>query len=232
MAEYYYLDGARAQQGPVPTDEIARLIRGGTIRRDTMIWTGGMPEWRSAGQVNDFASQFDQAPPPRPSVPPPAFPAAPPMQGTVPNAGGYQGQPRPAQGAPYDAARSMGFGSAIATCFRKYVDFRGRARRPELWWWMLFYYLLIFGLTFVDIGITAAGGPGVTSFLAILAVFLPTLAVQVRRLHDTDRSGWFILLAMIPLVGFIVLIVFWCQRGTDGPNRFGDDGLNVAAEFD
>jgi uncharacterized membrane protein YhaH (DUF805 family) len=97
---------------------------------------------------------------------------------------------------------------------------------------MLFYYLLIFGLTFVDFGITAAGGPGVTSFLAILAVFLPTLAVQVRRLHDTDRSGWFILLAMIPLVGFIVLIVFWCQRGTDGPNRFGDDGLNVAAEFD
>jgi hypothetical protein len=101
MAEYYYLDGARAQQGPVPTDEIARLIRGGTIRRDTMIWTGGMPEWRSAGQVSDFAAQFDQASLPRPSVPPPAFPAAPPMQGTVPNAGGYQGRPRPAQGAPY-----------------------------------------------------------------------------------------------------------------------------------
>ena len=78
MADCYYLDGARNQQGPVPADEIARLIRSGTIRRDTMIWYAGMPEWRPAGQVNDFAPLFAQtAPPPRPSAPPPTFPSAP-----------------------------------------------------------------------------------------------------------------------------------------------------------
>src|SRR5262249_61998277 len=91
----YYLDGARNQQGPVPADEVARLIRAGTIRRDTMMWYPGMPDWRPAGQVNDFASLFGQAAP-RPSSPsPPAFASAPPMQRTVPSAGGDPGPPPP-----------------------------------------------------------------------------------------------------------------------------------------
>jgi uncharacterized membrane protein YjgN (DUF898 family) len=60
MADCYYVDGARNQQGPVPSDEIARLIRSGTIRRDTMIWYAGMPDWQPAGQVSEFASQFAQ----------------------------------------------------------------------------------------------------------------------------------------------------------------------------
>ena len=74
MADCYYLDGARNQQGPVPADEIARLIRSGTISRDTMIWYAGMPDWRPAGQVNEFASLFAQAGPPRP---PAGFPPQP-----------------------------------------------------------------------------------------------------------------------------------------------------------
>jgi hypothetical protein len=73
MADCYYLDGARNQQGPVLADEIARLIRSGTIRRDTLIWYAGMPDWRPAGQVNEFASLFAQGGPPRP----PAAPYAP-----------------------------------------------------------------------------------------------------------------------------------------------------------
>jgi uncharacterized membrane protein YhaH (DUF805 family) len=230
MADCYYLDAARNQQGPVPPDEIARLIRSGTIRRDTMVWSAGMPDWSPAGQVSELASLFGQAgPPPRPAGPPPA---GPPMPRTVPSAGGYQGQPRPGPGPQYHAAAQMGFGGAIKACFSKYATFKGRARRPEYWWFFLFYYLVLFGLSLVDAGITAAGGPGVTSFLAILALFLPLLAVQVRRLHDTDRSGWFLLLSFIPLIGVIILIVFWCQRGTEGPNRFGSDEVDVAAEFD
>ena len=66
MADCYYLDGARNQQGPVPSEEIARLIRSGTIRRDTAIWHAGMPDWLPAGQVREFASLFTQAVPPRP----------------------------------------------------------------------------------------------------------------------------------------------------------------------
>jgi uncharacterized membrane protein YhaH (DUF805 family) len=227
MAEFYYLDGARNQQGPVPAEEIARLIRAGTIRRDTMVWGAGMPEWSPAGQVSDLAPLFAQTTAPRPAGPPPAGP----MQRPGPGMGGRYQAPRPAA-AQYHAAKEMGFGGAIKTCFSKYATFRGRARRQEFWWWFLFYYLILFGLSFLDFFITAAGGPGVTSLLAILALFLPTLAAQVRRLHDTDRSGWFILLSFIPLIGIIILIVFWCQRGTDGPNRFGSDDLSAAAEFD
>ena len=224
MADCYYLDGARNQQGPVTSDEIARLIRSGTIRRDTLVWYPGMPEWRPAGQVNDFASLFAQAPPP----------SGPSGQRTGPNDGPYQSQVRPDQAAPYDAAKRMGFGDAIKTCFRKYAVFRGRARRPEYWWWTLFNLLLSIALALVDLAIAGINGPEVLSNLSNLALFLPSLAVGVRRLHDTDRSGWWILLWLIPLIGWIIIIVFLCQRGTEGPNRFGPDGgdLALAAEFD
>src|SRR5262249_53448828 len=112
MADCYYLDQARNQQGPVSTEEIARLIRIGTIRRDTMIWSAGMPEWSPAGQAREFAALFAGAAPPPPAGPPPR-PA-----GAGPSAGGYQGQPRPAAAyADYGAARPMmGFGEAIKVC--------------------------------------------------------------------------------------------------------------------
>src|SRR5262245_14040312 len=149
MADCYYVDGARKQQGPVPADEIARLIRSGAIRRDTLIWYAGMPEWTPAGQVRDFASWF--AP-----TPPPSHPSG---QRTGPNDGSYQSQVGPDQATPYYAAKPMGFGGAIKTCFRKYAVFRGRARRPEYWWWTLFNLLLSLGLTLVDLAIAGVNGP-------------------------------------------------------------------------
>ena len=72
------------------------------------------------------------------------------MQRAVPNAGSYQGQPRHAQAAPYNSAPSMGFIGAIKTCFSKYVDFKGRARRPEYWWWVLFNVLVGLALGIID----------------------------------------------------------------------------------
>ena len=235
--QVYYLDGARKQQGPVAVDEIARLIRGGAIRRDTLVWQAGMPDWRPAGQVNELASLFAQAapPPPRPPAPtPPAFAAAPPMQRTVPNAGTYPGQAAHAQARPYGSVKSMGFGEAIATCLRKYVDFTGRARRPEYWFFMLFYYLLLIVLIIIDVIVFAPQSGGlVLTWLGILALFLPTLSAGVRRLHDQDHSGWMLLLGLIPFGGIIVL-VFMCLPGTPGPNRFGPvpGSLDPAAEFD
>ncbi len=232
--DVYYLDGARNQQGPVPGAEVARLIRNGAIRRDTLVWYAGMPEWRPAGQVNDFASLFAQAaaPPQRPPAAPSpqGFAAAAAMPRRGPSAAGaYPGQAAQVQARQYDAPKSMGFGGAIATCFRKYVDFSGRARRPEYWWFMLFYWLVLVGLSIVDaIIIGTRGGAGVFTGLAVLAMFLPTLSVGVRRLHDTDRTGWWLLIGIIPLIGGIVLLVFMCLRGTDGPNRFGPDSDSVA----
>jgi len=111
----------------------------------------------------------------------------------------------------------MGFGDAISTCFRKYVDFSGRAVRSEYWFFVLFQVLVIVVLSIVD----AILGIGVLSTLASLAFLLPSLAVGARRLHDTDKSAWWLLIGLIPLIGAIVLIVFFCQPGTPGANRFG-----------
>jgi uncharacterized membrane protein YhaH (DUF805 family) len=113
----------------------------------------------------------------------------------------------------------MGFADAIATCFQKYVVFSGRARRPEYWYWVLFSFLL--GILLVIIDLIVFGGSSLFSTLVSLALFLPSLAVAIRRLHDIDRVGWWILIALVPLVGSIILIVMLCQRGTAGPNRFG-----------
>jgi uncharacterized membrane protein YhaH (DUF805 family) len=237
--EAYYLDGSRNQQGPVAIAEIGRLIRGGTIRRDTLVWYPGMPDWRPASQVNELASFFGVgAPPQRPPAgpPPQASAGAAPMQRRAPIAGAYPGPGPQAQAArPSDSGGSMGFGGAIATCFRKYVDFTGRARRAEYWWFILFYCLLIGALSVADLMmLSARTGGSVLSGLASLALFLPSLAVAVRRLHDTDRTGWWVLIGLVPLIGWIIYLVFMCQRGTEGPNRFGADplGPDVAAAFE
>jgi uncharacterized membrane protein YhaH (DUF805 family) len=115
----------------------------------------------------------------------------------------------------------MNFTTAITTCFHKYVDFTARAIRSEYWYWVLFNVLAQIVATIVDVIIFGHS----SIFLAIvtLGLVLPSLAVAVRRLHDTDRSGWWILIALVPLVGAIILIVFMCQRGTVGPNRFGPE---------
>jgi uncharacterized membrane protein YhaH (DUF805 family) len=118
----------------------------------------------------------------------------------------------------------MGFQEAVSTCFSKYVDFEGRASRPEYWFWVLFVFVV--GLVLRLIGLLAFGG-FVLSGLFHLAVLLPGLAVAARRLHDVDRSGWFLLLAFIPIVGWLVLLYFMVQPGTPGPNRY--DGAMMPA---
>ena len=104
----------------------------------------------------------------------------------------------------------MTFGESIKTCFSKYADFSGRATRSEFWWWALFVLL-----------VSAAAGiiSEVLSGIFSLAVLLPYLAVGARRLHDTDRSGWLQLIGLIPLIGWIVLIVWFAQEGKE-PNRY------------
>lgn len=120
----------------------------------------------------------------------------------------------------------MGFMDSVKTCFSKYVVFSGRASRSEYWWFQLFIILTAFILGFVE-GILGVGG--ILSGLFSLAILLPAISVVVRRLHDTDRSGWWYWIALIPLIGTIVLIVFFCQRGTNGANRFGEDPFSGVA---
>jgi uncharacterized membrane protein YhaH (DUF805 family) len=109
----------------------------------------------------------------------------------------------------------MDFQTAVRTGLAKYVDFTGRAARSEYWWFVLFQALAVVAAGILDIFI------GFLQPLVILGLILPGIAVTVRRLHDTDRSGWWFLISLVPLVGFVVLLVFLVTRGTDGENRFG-----------
>lgn len=111
----------------------------------------------------------------------------------------------------------MSFGEAIGDGFSKYATFSGRSSRSAYWWWTLFYFLIIIGTSIVDAVIEVP----VLATLAGLALFIPNLAVLVRRLHDTDHSGWWVLIGLIPLIGTIVLIVFACTD-SGPPNEYGD----------
>lgn len=108
---------------------------------------------------------------------------------------------------------------------KKYVEFSGRARRKEFWMFTLINALISIALSIVDrlIGTDYANGGGVLNSIYGLAVLLPSLAVGIRRLHDTGRSGWWLLIGLIPCVGIIVLIVFWAQEGAAGQNEHGPD---------
>lgn len=125
----------------------------------------------------------------------------------------------------------MGFGDAIRAVFGKYATFEGRACRSEFWWFALFNLLMQIPIGIVD-GMLV-GGRGMmdmnqftpVSTIWGLAVFVPSLAVAVRRLHDTDRSGWWWFLWVIPIIGWIVLFIWYVTEGTRGPNRFGPDPL-------
>ena len=109
---------------------------------------------------------------------------------------------------------------------KKYAVFTGRARRKEYWMFILFY--TIFGLV-VGIIDNVAGlrlGPtpyGIISTIYSLAMFLPALAVLVRRLHDIGKSGWWMLISLIPLAGAIWLLVLVCLQGNSGTNKYGQD---------
>jgi uncharacterized membrane protein YhaH (DUF805 family) len=107
---------------------------------------------------------------------------------------------------------------------KKYVEFSGRARRKEYWMFVLISFVISIILSMLDriIG-TQSANFGVLSGLYSLAVLLPSLGVAVRRLHDTNRSGWWILLGLIPIVGAIILIVFTVLEGTVGDNKYGPD---------
>lgn len=127
----------------------------------------------------------------------------------------------------------MKFGQAIGICFSKYVDFSGRAQRSEFWWWILFTWLASLILGTLENGIVGAtGGVPIMNTLFSLATFLPSLAVGIRRLHDINRSGWWWLIFLVPLVGWIILIVWFAQRGDAGSNDYGDDPLSQDSSFD
>lgn len=122
---------------------------------------------------------------------------------------------------------------------KRYADFSGRSRRKEYWMFALGYILFAIALGIVGVILGGfpsgepSGGASVMMILLgllVLALIIPSIAVQVRRFHDQDKSGWFVLINFVPYVGGLIVLVFMCLDGTRGPNRFGPDPKETAAD--
>ncbi|MEW6982446.1 DUF805 domain-containing protein [Colwelliaceae bacterium 6471] len=106
---------------------------------------------------------------------------------------------------------------------KRYADFTGRARRKEYWMFILMYFVLGLVLAFID---AFLGGEMLTALFS-LVLFIPSISIAARRLHDTGRSGWWQLIALIPLIGIIILIVFLVQDSHDA-NDYGESPKAVS----
>lgn len=106
----------------------------------------------------------------------------------------------------------MNFVDAVKNCFVNYVGFSGRATRSEYWWWVLFVLVIAVVMELLNLGMIGS--------LVPLVTLLPSIAVGARRLHDIGKSGWWQLLALIPLIGWLVLI-YWAVQPSDGDNDHG-----------
>ena len=205
MAQYY-IGKNNQRKGPFPLEQ---LIANG-ITPDTLVWCSGMPGWKRAIDVPEVAVLFAPQQPPQPQYAPPVQDYQQPYQQPYQQQQyGYQ-QPQyqqPPYGqygygvdykqqlsdqhfAAYGYRPQVDFGESIKICFNKFADFTGRARRSEYWWFYLFNTLV----SWLTCGF---GG---------LVCFIPMMAVTVRRLHDTNRSGWWYFMPMILSVVFIIVL--------------------------
>jgi uncharacterized membrane protein YhaH (DUF805 family) len=123
----------------------------------------------------------------------------------------------------------MGFATAVKSFWSNYTNFSGRARRSEYWFIQLFLILTNLAVAAIDLALMngdferfiANGGGGIVGLIWILATLVPAVAVLIRRLHDTSRSGWWALIGLLPIVGGIILLVFTVQDSDSGDNTYG-----------
>lgn len=192
MSPQWYYAVEGASVGPVDQAAFDALVTAGTIRNDTLVWQEGMDDWLPYGRAN-MAAGHDMS-----TAPPPMADS-----GTDPS-----------------RADANSFVGALKDGFARYVDFSSRSTRPQFWWWILWSVLINIASGIVDLSL-GMGEAGPINILTSLAMFLPTLAVSIRRLHDIGRSGWWYLIVLVPLVGWIVLIVFFCTKPQEEGNQWG-----------
>jgi len=131
----------------------------------------------------------------------------------------------------------MTFIEAVKSALKNYVNFKGRATRSEYWWFVLFQVVALAIPYMLMLGEISRGLMGLGTTLCVLislALLLPGLGLSFRRLHDTEHSAWWLLISLVPIVGGILLLIWTIQKGTDGPNKYGEDRLrpDVAATFE
>lgn len=123
----------------------------------------------------------------------------------------------------------MSFATAVKSFWSNYTNFKARARRSEYWFIQLFLIATNIAVAVVDLALMngdverfiANGGGGIVGLIWILATIVPALAVLIRRLHDTNRSGWWALIGLVPVAGAIVLLVFTVEDSNKGVNKYG-----------
>jgi len=196
MDTWYVIDRPGRQHGPLSHSDAAKTIQSGipsgAFGPESEIWHQSFgATWKTIA-TSEFAHLLGQPSPPR----------------------GPSGSP------PYQAPHTRPtIGEAvIAAVTTKYATFSGRARRSEYWCFILFWMIFYFVAAVVD---AIIGSIVVVTLLLTLALLLPGLAVTVRRLHDTGKSGWWILIYLVPIVGPFVMIVFLCIDSQPGDNVYG-----------
>jgi uncharacterized membrane protein YhaH (DUF805 family) len=117
----------------------------------------------------------------------------------------------------------MNFQQAVKSCFVRYATFPGRSPRSEFWYWQLFLVAAGLAAAVLDVVLGLHSKP--LGLIFYLVTLVPTIAVAARRLHDTGRSGWWLFLSLVPLIGLVVLLIWFCSKGTRGYNGYGADPL-------
>lgn len=191
MSTEWYYAIEGTSHGPVSQAEFENLVSVGAIRSDTLVWQEGMEDWLPYRR----AGGTDNAEPMQPHAP---------ISNTQ------------------DPARSDAntFLGALKDGFARYVDFKSRSTRSQFWWWTLWSLIIDVVTGFID-GDLWTGNFGPVNLLVSVAIFLPSLAVGIRRLHDTGRSGWWYLLIFLPIIGWIILLVFFCTKTQEQANQWG-----------
>lgn len=204
MAEQWHISINGSQQGPLTSEQVRLLAARGKLRPTDHIWKDGMPNWVMASSVRGL---FPEQPPTsqRTAGPPPLnhFTAV-----------SHSASPRIVATHPSPAS----FNEAATRGFSKLFDFTGRASRSEFWWFYLLLILIWLPLFFV--AVNAGVRVDAMQLLGYLYWALLLSGIGARRLHDTNHSGWWQLL-MLTGIGGLVLLVWWCRKGTPGQNRFG-----------
>ena len=199
--DWYYAENNR-REGPVDEPLFRDLIARGVVGPDTLVWTDGMEDW--APLSASPAARFQKAQPP--ALTP-----------------GLAASPAPVvleTRAPGGPGRPMGFAEAVSSCFSNYATFKGRASRSEYWFFQLFYVLVTLVCMFAPVLLTSPIIGLIGVVILIFGLALPQLAVTVRRFHDSDKSGWWLLIGLAPMGG-LVIFIFTLLPPTPGPNSYG-----------
>ncbi len=224
--KYYIAENGQ----PVGPFEIHELLQRG-LNMNSQLWNEGMPSWLTASQIPEVAAALNARRAAAQPQPAPAYSAPQQPQYGAPQQPQYGAPQQPQYGAPqqpqygaaapsangYRALPQVDIKTAVIKALQPYFNFEGRARRSEFWWFVLANFCASIVLSFLG---NLINFPWLTTILS-LALLIPSLGLTARRLHDIGKSGWMMLISIIPIVGAILLIIWCAKDGDPQPNQYG-----------